>query len=99
MEYTGGTATLSVILGTHPGRMRVFRRCAGGVNDPAPVLKELFYRLLAARVNQGRGTSHFRTPVESGLETKDQRMGLVSLISSLPSAGDSCRVQEQDKTP
>ena len=57
-----------------------------GINDAAPVLKELFYRLLAARVkpyylfqiDQVRGTSHFRTPVENGQEIMRQLVGFVS---------------------
>lgn len=57
-----------------------------GVNDSAAVLKELFYRLLAARVkpyylfqaDQSRGTSHFRTSIDTGRELMQQLIGHVS---------------------
>ena len=57
-----------------------------GVNDSAEVLKELLYRLLAARVkpyylfqaDQSRGTSHFRTTIECGQAIMQQLLGNVS---------------------
>ncbi len=57
-----------------------------GVNDSAPVLRELFYSLLAARVkpyylfqtDQTRGTAHFRTSIHKGQELMRQLIGHVS---------------------
>ena len=57
-----------------------------GVNDSAPVLTELFYRLLAARVKPyylfqadlTRGASHFRTSIHTGQELMRQLIGYVS---------------------
>lgn len=57
-----------------------------GVNDSAPVLKELFYRLLAARVKPyylfqadlTRGVSHFRTSIDKGQQIMRQLIGSVS---------------------
>lgn len=57
-----------------------------GVNDSAPVLKELFYRLLTARVKPyylfqadlTRGVSHFRTTIHSGQAIMRQLLGHVS---------------------
>lgn len=63
-----------------------------GVNDSAQVLKELFYRLLAARVKPyylfqadlTRGTSHFRTSIQTGQKIMRQLMGYVTGMA-LPS--------------
>lgn len=57
-----------------------------GVNDSAAILQELFYRLLAARVkpyylfqiDQVRGTSHFRTTIQSGQAIMRRLIGHVS---------------------
>ena len=57
-----------------------------GVNDSAPVLKELFYRLLEARVkpyylfqiDQTRGTAHFRTSIDAGRALMRKLIGFVS---------------------
>lgn len=57
-----------------------------GVNDSAPILRELFYGLLAARVkpyylfqaDQTGGTSHFRTSIHAGQELMRQLIGHIS---------------------
>ncbi|MGI6637768.1 MAG: KamA family radical SAM protein [Desulfobulbus sp.] len=57
-----------------------------GVNDSAPVLQELFYHLLAARVKPyylfqadlTRGASHFRTSIDTGQDIMRQLIGQVS---------------------
>lgn len=57
-----------------------------GINDDAEVLRELFYRLLAARVrpyylfqiDQTRGTSHFRTTIDSGQAIMRRLIGFTS---------------------
>lgn len=57
-----------------------------GINDSAPVLKELFHRLLRIRVkpyylfqtDMTRGTNHFRTPVEQGLALMRSLIGHTS---------------------
>ena len=57
-----------------------------GVNDDADVLKELFTKLLKIRVrpyylfmaDQTKGTGHFRTTVEKGLEIMDKLRGHTS---------------------
>ena len=57
-----------------------------GVNDSAPILQELFYRLLAARVKPyylfqadlTRGTSHFRTSIRTGQKIMQQLIGYLS---------------------
>lgn len=57
-----------------------------GVNDDAEVLKKLFLKLLKMRVrpyylfmaDETKGTNHFRTSVETGIEIMDKLRGYVS---------------------
>lgn len=57
-----------------------------GVNDSPDILRELLYRLIRIRVkpyylfqaDQTKGTSHFRTTVDSGLDIMQQLIGHVT---------------------
>ena len=57
-----------------------------GINDDAAVMKQLFHRLLQNRVrpyyvyqcDPVRGTSHFRTPVQVGVQIQEQLRGHTS---------------------
>ena len=57
-----------------------------GVNDDPEIIKQLMYKLLQIRVkpyylfqtDMTRGTNHFRTPVEKGLEIMQAMIGHVS---------------------
>jgi len=57
-----------------------------GINDDPKVLKELFHKLLAIRVkpyylyqaDQVKGTEHFRTTIEEGIETMHKLIGFTS---------------------
>ena len=57
-----------------------------GVNDSADIIRDLLYRLIRIRVKPyylfqadlTRGTSHFRTPVDTGVAIMRQLIGLVT---------------------